>query len=149
MRARVVVAAALLALLASAAAAHAGGNCAGHVVLRFPVTAPNAPGTVPLGTKEVLRVEATEGGWQIAVVDRINPTSRGNLLAPSLDWRDPQPFQVTPATAGEFPAERLIPLRDSKETVCIRLFDARVDDSVSPPRYTAGTVEVLWSGKQR
>jgi len=127
-------------------AAFSESPCTGRLVLSFPLTVANAPEPVQLGTHLVLRVEPSDSGWEPQVVDSSNPDARGNLLCAIRNWHGAQPFLITAYMANIYPNERVIPIRGTSQTVCIRILGARVEQNGSTPRYLEGTVEVRWSG---
>ena len=145
MRPSLLLAPALLLLIGTPVTSEAD-SCAGRLVMSFELATTRAPESVNLGHGLLLRAVPTDGGWELQVVDLVNPDVQGNRLAPIANWHGAQPFLITPYMAGIYPTERVIAVRGTAERVCIRILEPRMEHGKASPGYADGTVEVRWSG---
>ena len=121
--------------------AFGASTCTGATIMSLPLAAASAPAAVQLGDDLLLRVEPDDGGWELEVVDS-KGDMRGNLLAAIRNWHGAQPFLVTAYMASLYPNERVLPIRGTTKTLCIRLVDPRIEEKGADARYVAGTMEV-------
>ena len=117
--------------------------CAGKVVLSFPLAAETPPARVRLGRDLLLDTERYEHGWDLVVFRTGNDD---NLLAPVRDWHGAQPFQISVYMMSIYPNERIIPIRSTPATICVRILNARTEGTGNREHFIGGVVEVRWSG---
>ena len=117
--------------------------CVGKVVLSFPLTADSSPVPVPLGQGLRLDTDRYEQGWDLLV---FRSGSDDNLLAPKGNWHGAQPVQVSVYMLTIYPNERIIPIRSTSTSICVRILNARTEGVGNHEHFTNGAVEVRWSG---
>ena len=119
-------------------------DCDGKVVLSFPLAAETSPKPAPLGRSLLLSAERYEQGWDL-VVSRSG--SDDNLLAPTRNWHGAQSFQVSVYLMSVYPNERIIPIRSTSSSICVRILNARTEGAGNSEHFVNGEVEVRWSGQ--
>jgi hypothetical protein len=120
--------------------------CAGPVVMSFPLAAASAPEPVHLGRGLVLQAVTGDGGWELQVFKAGDTERRDNRLSPIQNWHGAQPFLVTPYMASIYPDERVISIRGTSASICVRILNGRIEGGGNDRRYVDGVVEVRWSG---
>ena len=116
----------------------------GKPLLVFSLTATNASFSHRLSKGMVLRAEGNAMGWDVGVFQGL---SEDSLLYPQQNWHGAFPCQVSAWSqrTQTFPDERVIPVRDHKGAVGIRLIHAKVTGEIGNETFSGGRVEVFWS----
>jgi hypothetical protein len=111
--------------------------------LSFSLTATNGYFVRSVGHGFRLRVDRDELGWEVGVFRR---GGHDNLLLPQGNWHGAQPCQVyawMPRTRT-FGQERVIPVRDAKRAVRIRLIGATASGKAGSEKFTGGRADVFF-----
>ncbi len=116
-------------------------------VLSCSLTATNSVFRHQLNSGYSVRVVRCELGWEVEV---FNGHDKENLLYPAGNWHGAQPCQISAWSHRTltFPDVRLIPVRDSSDSVRIQLINATVTGGVGKERFTGGRLEVYWEKHQ-
>jgi hypothetical protein len=86
-------------------------------------------------------------GWEVQVFRVTDTNHQKNLLYPAGNWHGAFPCQVQPSVAPEtLPSPRLIPVRTSKASVCLRLVSPRVQSTGLEASFSGGSLEIVWVG---
>ena len=111
--------------------------------LSFSLTATNGYFVRSVGQGLRLRVSRDELGWEVGVFKQ---GGRDNLLLPQGNWHGAQPCQIyawMPRTQT-FGQERVIPARDTKRAVRIRLVGATASRKAASEVFTGGRADVFF-----
>lgn len=112
--------------------------------LSFSLTATNGYFVRSVGQGLRLRVDRDALGWEVGVFKR---GGHDNLLLPQGNWHGAQPCQIytwMPRTQT-FGQERVIPVRDIKRAVHIRLVGATASGKVGSEKFTGGRVDIFFA----
>lgn len=111
--------------------------------LSFSLTATNGHFVRSVGQGLWLRVSRKELGWEVGVFKK---GGHDNLLFPQGNWHGAQPCQIyawMPRTQT-FGQERIIPIRDTKRAVRIRLVAATASGKAGGEVFTGGRADVFF-----
>jgi hypothetical protein len=137
------LAVALVAFLAVGHVSTSGEtHCAGKPHLSFSISAKEESFHSSLGGGLEAFVVRDDRGWEVQVFRTSDRQHRENLLYPP-NWHGAFPCQIQPGVGPElFPDERLIPIRTTSRSLCIRLIGVKSSGAGADRHYTSGTVTV-------
>ena len=138
--------AALLALLAGGPATAGENQCHGKLRLTFSLLAKEAAFHSSLEGDLELYAVRDGSGWEIQVFNSSDHRRRDNLLYPE-HWHGAFPCQLQPAVHSDvFPDERVIQVRSTSLSICVKLIGLKTTGESSERRYGGGTVEIRANG---
>jgi len=143
----IVAIAALMALVATGPITASQEPCGGGSRLAFSLIATERSFHANLRGGLSLYAAKDDGGWELQVFDRADQQHRDNLLYPSSRWHGAFPCQIQPGVGRDtFPDERVVPIRSTVRSLCVRLIGVKVAGVGSKRRYVAGRVEIRADG---